>query len=57
VDEPPGLIHNLTTTPAHVHDVTEVDQWLDGKDGHVWGDPVTVKCAIVVRGRTLSDRG
>lgn len=38
VDESLGLIHSLTTTPAHVHDITQVDQLLHGEEIRVWGD-------------------
>ena len=38
VDESLGLIHGLTTTPANVHDITQVDQLLHGKEERVWGD-------------------
>lgn len=38
VDESLGLIHSLTTTPANVHDITQADQLLHGKEKRVWGD-------------------
>lgn len=38
VDESLGLIHSLTTTPANVHDITQVDQLLHGNEKRVWGD-------------------
>lgn len=38
VDESLGLIHGLTTTPANVHDITQVDQLLHGEEERVWGD-------------------
>lgn len=38
VDESLGLIHSLTTTPANIHDITQVDQLLHGEEKRVWGD-------------------
>ena len=38
VDESLGLIHSLITTPANVHDITQADQLLHGKEERVWGD-------------------
>jgi IS5 family transposase len=38
VDEFLGLIHSLTTTPAHVHEITQVGQLLHGHEERVWGD-------------------
>ncbi|GAB3095897.1 IS5-like element ISVch5 family transposase [Pseudomaricurvus hydrocarbonicus] len=38
VDESLGLIHSLTTTPANVDDITQVDQLLHGHEKRIWGD-------------------
>jgi IS5 family transposase len=37
-DDALGLIHSLSTTPANVHDITQVDQLLHGDEERVWGD-------------------
>lgn len=38
VDDALGLIHSLTTTPNHLHDITQVDQLLYAQDELVPGD-------------------
>ncbi len=38
VDDSLGLIHSISTTPANVHDITQVDQLLHGEEDRVWGD-------------------
>ena len=38
VDESLGLIHSIVTTPANVHDITQTDKLLHGKEKRVWGD-------------------
>ena len=38
VDDSLGLIHSIATTPANVHDITQTDKLLHGKEKRVWGD-------------------
>ena len=38
VDETLGVIHSLETTPAHVHDMTQTETLLHGKEKTCWGD-------------------
>ena len=38
VDYALGLIHSLTTTHAHAHEITQVDQLLHAEAERVWGD-------------------
>jgi IS5 family transposase len=38
VDDALGLIHSVSTTAANVHDITQADQVLHGKEQRVWGD-------------------
>ena len=38
VDESYGLIHSIATTSANVHDITQTDKLLHGKEKRVWGD-------------------
>lgn len=38
VDAKTGLVHNLSTTSANVHDVTEAHRLLHGREKRVWGD-------------------
>ena len=38
VDDALGLIHSVSTTAANVHDITQADQLLHGKEQRVWGD-------------------
>lgn len=38
VDDALGLIHDLATTPANAHDITQTENLLDGKEKRVWGD-------------------
>ena len=38
VNDSLDLIHSLTTTPAHVHDITQVDWLLHVEKECVWGD-------------------
>ena len=38
VDAQTGVVHSVSTTPANVHDVTEVPRLLHGGESQVWGD-------------------
>lgn len=38
VDDALGLIHSIATTSANVHDITQADKLLHGKEECVWGD-------------------
>ena len=38
VDSETGVVHSVATTPANVHDVTEVPRLLHGGEKQVWGD-------------------
>ena len=38
VDETLGVIHSLETTPANVHDITQTEKLLHGKENTCWGD-------------------
>jgi IS5 family transposase len=38
VDVESGLVHTVTTTPAHAADVTQTERLLHGKEKSVWGD-------------------
>ncbi len=38
VDAETGVVHSVATTPANVHDVTEVPRLLYGGEEQVWGD-------------------
>ena len=38
VDADTGVVHSLETTPANVHDVTQVHRLLHGGEKGVWGD-------------------
>ena len=38
IDAELGLAHNLSTTSANVHDITEADKLLHGDETDCWGD-------------------
>ena len=38
VDETFGVIHSMTTTSANVHDITQTEHLLHGKEDTCWGD-------------------
>ena len=38
VDSETGVVHSVSTTPANVHDVTEIPRLLHGGETQVWGD-------------------
>lgn len=38
VDDALGVIHSITTTPANVHDITQLSALLHGEEETVWGD-------------------
>lgn len=38
VDEALGLIHDIATTPANAHDITQTENLLHGDEERVWGD-------------------
>ena len=37
-DAATGVVHSFATTPANVHDVTQVHRLLHGEEARVWGD-------------------
>ncbi len=51
VDDALGLINSITTTPANVHDITQADKLLYGKEQCVWGGGVlkNVKSTRIAR--------
>lgn len=38
VDESSGIIHSLQSTPANVHDITQTEHLLHGRESTCWGD-------------------
>lgn len=52
VDVESGLVHTVTTTPANVGDVTEVDELLHGKEKTVYADYQGAQKRAPKRGRT-----
>ena len=38
VDDALGLIHDIATTPANAHDITQTENLLHGEEKRVWGD-------------------